>query len=1066
MEDQVSHLDELEGLNSDLEGFLSDLKGREESYASRIEQLEAGLEAAKARETELTLAVADVKAALSSETAKSASLSSERDALSGRLESLVRELEAAKAQTEAASARLASQESALSRALQEAKNSLIAEISKSADLSSERDSLAAKLESVSRMLDEEKARSAEKDLFINSSRSAIKDKDAESERIWRAMEELKGELAEERAAVKDREGRIGRLQKQQETLEQKLAQAARDAARSEEGFLLKIDLVKKELRAQADRTAELERSLAAAGARLDEALEDVAHKERLLAEARAAVAAKEELLKSAGQKIRELAAEAEAFRSGRGKGSEELAASLSERVEELEAELEKRGAESLDKYRRSQAALSDAQAALRKKEEENAALRARETSLLKDIEEAEGKWKLSEVQLHNQVARLRSAENEAEITAGRLKTLEAERDKFRAAAVKAEAAAAALAEQESKARDGEAASLMAALEEQASKYRELLRKYDDLVLVNEAAAAERAEAEAEAGSLRARLEAFEAGAAGSTEAERERSAKLFDKVRAAEAEIKRLGFQLEEERSARSAAEAEADGLKSRLETVEAGSAGAGKAERERSAKLFDKVREAEAEIKKLAFTLEEARSAEAAARSEAAGLAARLKTAEADAAGAAEAEKERYAKLSEKMHNADAMLKKKEFELEEARAALSGVEEECELLRRSRVALGQKYSAEIQAENELVRQAQARVVERDGVISRLVADEDRLNSEAEALRKEKEALVAMVRRKAAPANAEKLSEAERRLAEKESRLMDLRLELERTKAEKTELESRESQLREEMRAKPYRAMLREAEDKLLIKEKMLAELNSRMKKLSGDFDELKRRGRGYGAPGYTPDFEELVAGVAHQIANSISIIRSHAEFCAESPEADGAKESLSVIVRNIVALQKKIDTIMNFSRPVIPQRSPEKLEAVVSETIGALRAAGRLGKASAAVEAPGDLPSISVDRVRLAGAIEQLLLNAAEAMPGGGEIAVRISSSKGRQRIEIKDAGEGIERKNLGALFHPFFTTRPGKMGLGLTLARNVARAHGGTLELTGEPGRGARAVLELPES
>jgi two-component system sensor histidine kinase FlrB len=65
-----------------------------------------------------------------------------------------------------------------------------------------------------------------------------------------------------------------------------------------------------------------------------------------------------------------------------------------------------------------------------------------------------------------------------------------------------------------------------------------------------------------------------------------------------------------------------------------------------------------------------------------------------------------------------------------------------------------------------------------------------------------------------------------------------------------------------------------------------------------------------------------------------------------------------------------------------------------------------------------------------------------------------------------VTDTGEGIEKKNIGTVFHPFFTTRPGKMGLGLTLARNVAKAHGGTLELRSEPGRGTKAVLELPEA
>lgn len=237
------------------------------------------------------------------------------------------------------------------------------------------------------------------------------------------------------------------------------------------------------------------------------------------------------------------------------------------------------------------------------------------------------------------------------------------------------------------------------------------------------------------------------------------------------------------------------------------------------------------------------------------------------------------------------------------------------------------------------------------------------------------------------------------------------------------------------------------------------------MKRLDGDFEELKKRGPAAGSPGYMPEFEELVAGVAHQIANSISIIRSHAEFCSDSPEAEGVGDSLRVIVRNIVALQKKIDTIMNFSRPVIPQRSPERLSVIVSETLEALRVSGRIGKLDARVETEGEVPAISVDRVRLAAAIEQLLLNASEAMPHGGDLVARISSASGRQRLEIRDTGEGIEKKNLSAVFHPFFTTRPGKMGLGLTLARNIARAHGGNLELYGEPGAGARAVLTLPE-
>ncbi|PIU20516.1 MAG: hypothetical protein COT18_01785 [Elusimicrobia bacterium CG08_land_8_20_14_0_20_59_10] len=461
---------------------------------------------------------------------------------------------------------------------------------------------------------------------------------------------------------------------------------------------------------------------------------------------------------------------------------------------------------------------------------------------------------------------------------------------------------------------------------------------------------------------------------------------------------------------------------------------------------------------------LKEARAAAAAAGAEAASLNARLQEMAAAAAGEAEAERARCAALSEKVHNADALLKKKEFELEDACSALSSLQSECALLRRSREELGEKFSREIQAENEMLKEAQARVLERDAVIARLSVTEETLKKEAEVLKKEKQALLSKAHKKSASANSAKIPELERQLSNKESRLVELRTELKNIRAEKTGLQAGEKALRDELKARPYRAMLREAEEKLLIKEKMLAEMNSRMEKINGDFEALKERGQAAGASGYIPDFEEMVEGVAHQVANSISIIRSHAEFCAETPEADGARESLNVIVRNIVALQKKIAVIVDFSRPVIPQRSPERLAAVVSEIMDKLRSAGRFGGVKASLTGGEKLAPINIDRVRFAAAVEQLLANAVEAMPVKGELKVTLSAADGKQRLNISDDGAGIDKKNLAVVFHPFFTTRPGKMGLGLTLARNVARSHGGTLELVSEPGRGTVAVMELP--
>jgi len=927
-----------------------------------------------------------------------------------------------------------------------------------------------RLETAARLLNEEKVRSAEKDLYINSSRSVLKDKEAEVDKIWHSMEELKAELALERTAVKDREAQIQKYARIREGLEKRLEQASQENARSEEGFALKVELLKNEIREQARRNEDLERRLAEASSRLDEAFGETAHKEKLFSESKQAQAEKEEVLKQANQRIRDLVKELEAVKSSSGREtaerSRELAASLAARVEELEAQLALNSERSLEKLHASQTALSGAQAALRGKEEENAQLRAKENTILRELGDAEEKWKLASAQLHNTYSKLRAAENENEINASRLKTLEEERNKFRAAAIKAEAAASARASQESLARDSEAAGLMAALEEQAGKYTALLRKYDDLVLAGEALALEKAAAQTEAASLRESIKKIESGVAGASGVEKARYADLAARLSEAEVLLKKKDFEISSVTQGRAAMQGELEALRGRIAELEAEAAGAGAAEKTRYADLAARLRDAQALLKKREMDLDAAAEARSSLESEVESLRYRLAEVEEEAAVAAGAEKARYAELSEKMHNAGALLKQKELELEEARAALSGLDSECAMLRRSRVELGEKYAREIQAENQMLKEAQARVAERDSFISKLSLKEAELKNEAEALRREKQDLAAQMRKKDAPASSAKVTEAERLLSEKESRLVKLRAELEDTRAEKAELQGRERELREELKSRPYRAMLREAEEKLVIKEKMLSEMNSRMKKIGHDFEELKTRGPAAGEPGYMPDFEELVAGVAHQIANSISIIRSHAEFCVEAPESEGARESLEVIVRNIVALQKKIDAIMNFSRPVIPQRSPERLSSVVSELLTSLRSSGRLKGIKVRNKGGEKLKPVSLDRVRFASALEQLFLNACDAMSSGGELVVSLSSAGGKQRLEIADNGEGVDKKNLGAIFHPFFTTRPGRMGLGLTLARNVVRAHGGTLELASGHGKGSTAIIELPEA
>src|SRR5262249_58409076 len=97
--------------------------------------------------------------------------------------------------------------------------------------------------------------------------------------------------------------------------------------------------------------------------------------------------------------------------------------------------------------------------------------------------------------------------------------------------------------------------------------------------------------------------------------------------------------------------------------------------------------------------------------------------------------------------------------------------------------------------------------------------------------------------------------------------------------------------------------------------------------------------------------------------------------------------------------------------------------------------------------------------------ALSNLVLNAVDAMPRGGRLAVKAGPRDGGVEISLEDTGEGIPESARSRVFEPFFSTRtPERMGLGLTVAESVVTRHGGRLELSSEPGRGTRVVVWLP--
>jgi two-component system sensor histidine kinase HydH len=110
------------------------------------------------------------------------------------------------------------------------------------------------------------------------------------------------------------------------------------------------------------------------------------------------------------------------------------------------------------------------------------------------------------------------------------------------------------------------------------------------------------------------------------------------------------------------------------------------------------------------------------------------------------------------------------------------------------------------------------------------------------------------------------------------------------------------------------------------------------------------------------------------------------------------------------------------------------------------------------------DLPTVLLDRESFRGALLNLVLNAEQAMPEGGQLVVRTYGTADGVALDLIDTGCGMDEKTQSQIFEAFFSTRSTGSGLGLPTARKIIEAHGGRITLQSEPGRGTQFTVKLP--
>jgi PAS domain S-box-containing protein len=210
-----------------------------------------------------------------------------------------------------------------------------------------------------------------------------------------------------------------------------------------------------------------------------------------------------------------------------------------------------------------------------------------------------------------------------------------------------------------------------------------------------------------------------------------------------------------------------------------------------------------------------------------------------------------------------------------------------------------------------------------------------------------------------------------------------------------------------------------------------------------------------------------ITAGVAHEVKNPLNSMRLWLENLKESlpPETDeSAMQAVNVLDAEIDRLDAVVKRFLDFSRPMDVRLEPTQLAGLLQEVLEVAGPQLERSKVQVAQLLPIDVPEVFGDRALLKQAILNLVLNAVDAMPNGGQLQLTLSRRGSMAEITVGDTGKGIPMEHRQKVFQLFFTTRPGGSGIGLASTFQIVQLHNGSIDFTSEVGRGTTFRIELP--
>ena len=227
---------------------------------------------------------------------------------------------------------------------------------------------------------------------------------------------------------------------------------------------------------------------------------------------------------------------------------------------------------------------------------------------------------------------------------------------------------------------------------------------------------------------------------------------------------------------------------------------------------------------------------------------------------------------------------------------------------------------------------------------------------------------------------------------------------------------------------------------------------------LQNTFEQVKRADR-------LSAIGQLAAGLAHEIRNPLASIDGAAEVLEPGGEPEEVRrETIAIIRKECARLFRLLTNLLDFARPREPERCSVDVAKVLESVIQLVRHSG--GKnIHFHLDVTNTLPPLMCDQEQLAQVILNLTMNAAQAMPQGGDVRLKARRSDGGILIQVQDQGSGIPPEDLDKVFDPFFTTKDEGTGLGLSVVHQIVTQHGGSVTAERNPDTGMTFSLFFPQ-